>query len=334
MTDINEICGMGLLTVSGISKKIGKDFTLHEINFTQQVSQKIAIAGETGSGKSTLLKIIAGLVQPDTGTVLFENIRVKGPDEELVPGHPFIAYLSQHFELRTNYRVEEVLEYANKLMNEEAHTLFMVCRIDHLLKRRTDQLSGGEKQRIALARLLISSPKLLLLDEPFSNLDMIHKTILKSVIHDLCEKLKISCILVSHDPMDTLSWADEIMVMKDGQILQQGTPTEIYSKPVNEYTAALFGSYNLLNPGQAKDLLPGIDTNGKTILIRPEQFIITKEPISAMMGTVSHVAFLGAYYELEVSIAGKRFTVRTPLSHFLIGDIVYISVLPRDVWYI
>ena len=117
--------------------------------------------------------------------------------------------------------MEELLEYANKLPATEAASLYKLCRIDHLLKRKNDQLSGGEKQRIALARLLVGSPKLLLLDEPFSNLDLIHKNILKSVIEDIGERMKLTCMLTSHDPMDTLSWADEIIVRKDGQIIQQ-----------------------------------------------------------------------------------------------------------------
>jgi len=328
---------MHLLTVLGIYKKGEQDFVLQEINFTQQAFEKIAIAGETGSGKSTLLKIIAGLIQPDAGKVLFENKRVRGPQEELVPGHPSIAYLSQHFELRTNYRVEEVLEYANKLTVAEAHTLYAICRIDHLLKRKTDQLSGGEKQRIALARLLTTSPRLLLLDEPFSNLDMTHKNILKSVIDDLSEKLGISCILVSHDPLDILSWADEIIILKDGGMLQRGTPMEIYRQPVNEYTAALFGNYNLID---ASDLrLPGgfagLEIKNKRLLIRPEQFFITKEKTSGIMGRVSHVSFLGAFYELTIILtANKHIVVRTLLSNFVEGETVCLTLSAENIWHI
>jgi ABC-type sugar transport system ATPase subunit len=219
-------------------------------------------------------------VQPDTGEVLFENERVLGPEEKLIPGHPHIAYLSQYFELRNNYRVEEILAMANKMSDKEAQTIYEVCRISHLLKRRTDQLSGGEKQRIATARLLIASPKLLLLDEPYSNLDMVHKTILKSVIRDIGEKLSITCLMISHDPLDTLSWADEIIVMKDGQIIQQGTPKQIYTEPANEYTAGLFGKFNLISPIHLKAFtgLQGIEMNGKNIFVRPESFkIVTKK---------------------------------------------------------
>lgn len=237
-----------LLKVKDLSKAGADNFLLSGITFTQEKHEKIAIAGETGAGKSTLLKLIAGLIQPDAGNLLFEGKKVSGPDDQLVPGHPGIAYLSQHFELQKSLRVEQVLTYANATTDRLSSRLFAVCQIDHLLTRRTDQLSGGEKQRVAICRLLISSPRLLLLDEPFSHLDMVHKNTLKDVIRDIGEKLRITCIMVSHDPLDTLSWAGKILVMKNGRIIQVGQPAVIYHKPVNVYVGGLFGKYNLIDP--------------------------------------------------------------------------------------
>lgn len=220
---------------------------LDHIDFTQRKGRHLAIAGETGSGKSTLLRVIAGLTAPVAGAVFFEGARVEGPHERLIPGHPGIAYLSQYFELWHHYKVEEVLSYSNDLDPAEAAALYRLCHIDHLLRRRTDQLSGGERQRIALARLLVHPPRLLLLDEPFSNLDMIHKRLLKNVIRDITEKYDITCILVSHDPYDTLSWADEMLLLREGRIHQQGTPGDLYFHPVDEYAAGLLGEYTLVN---------------------------------------------------------------------------------------
>ena len=327
---------MNFLSISSINKKGEKDFVLKDVTFNQQKFKKIAIAGETGSGKSTLLKIIAGLVQPDTGEVLFENERVLGPEEKLIPGHPHIAYLSQYFELRNNYHVEEILAMANKMSDKEAQTIYEVCRISHLLKRRTDQLSGGEKQRIATARLLITSPKLLLLDEPYSNLDMVHKTILKSVIRDIGEKLSITCLMISHDPLDTLSWADEIIVMKDGQIIQQGTPKQIYTEPVNEYTAGLFGKFNLISPIHLKAFtgLQGIEMNGKNIFVRPESFKIVTKENNCLLGKVNRVDFFGSYYEVEVLLAENIFTVKAIENNVVKGDTIYLTLDADKVWYV
>ena len=306
------------------------------VSFTQQKSAKIAIAGESGSGKSSLLKIIAGLVQPDAGEVLFDGERVRGPYEKLVPGHLGIAYMSQHFELRNNYRVEELLSYANELPGEEAATLYEVCRIRPFLKRRTDQLSGGEKQRIALARLLISSPRLLLLDEPYSNLDLIHRDILKAVIRDIGERLHITCILVSHDPADLVSWADEIMILENGQIIQKDTPAMVYSWPVNEYAAGLLGSYNAIPPSGADDFsaLPGIGIKGKTMIIRPENFIIVSKQTPALKGKINKCSYFGSYNELEVALTGSTVKVKAGPGPFKKGATIYLSLAPSGVWYV
>jgi ABC-type sugar transport system ATPase subunit len=327
---------MSLLSVRGISKQTGNDFVLKDISFNQQKFEKISIAGETGSGKSTLLKIIAGLIQPEAGEVFFENERVLGPDEKLIPGHSRIAYLSQYFELRNNYRVEELLEMANKITNEEAETIYEVCQIQHLLKRKTDQLSGGEKQRIATARLLTGSPQLLLLDEPYSNLDMMHKTVLKSVIHDISEKLKISCIMISHDPLDTLSWADRILVMKGGRILQKGTPFEIYNNPINEYVAGLFGPYNLLNTQQASAFagLPIIKQNGANALVRPEHFKVVRHEQQGVMGEVIRTTFFGSYYTTQLILEDTSITIKTNEVIGAEGDLLHVTLNFDKIWYL
>lgn len=223
------------------------EVALAQISFTLRKNQRLAIAGETGSGKSTLLKIIGGLAAPEQGSVHFEGVRVLPPLERLIPGQSGIAYLSQHFELWHNYRVTEVLDYSNDLEPADARQLYDLCHIQHLLDRRTDQLSGGERQRIALARLLVRPPRLLLLDEPFSNLDMNHKRTLKTVLDNIANTFDITTILVSHDPYDTLTWADQIIILKDGRLIQQGPPKQVYNHPVDEYTAGLLGDYTVNN---------------------------------------------------------------------------------------
>ena len=322
--------------VSGIHKQEAGNIVLQEIGFTQQALQKIAIVGESGAGKSTLLKIIAGLAQPDAGQVLFDNKRVEGPYEKLIPGHPSIAYLSQHFELRNNYRVEEILSYANELPGDDAGILFEVCRIDHLLQRKTDQLSGGEKQRIALARLLVGAPRLLLLDEPYSNLDLPHKKLLKSIINDIGERLKISCLLVSHDPQDILPWADEIIVMKDGRLVQQGAPEQIYRQPADEYTGGLFGDYCLMSPADTAVLTGGTEAelNGKRLFVRPEQLILASSPGNVLEGKVGRVSFAGSAYEIDVLLPRYAIRLKTGVAEVSKGDTVYVSLAPGERWYL
>lgn len=324
-----QVKPMSLLQVSGISRQEAGVYLLNGISFTQQPFQKLAIAGATGSGKTTLLKIIAGLVQPNAGTVLFEGEKIKGPEEKLMAGHSGIAYLSQHFELLNHYRVEEILQMANGLRKEEAEVINEVCQIDHLLKRWTHQLSGGERQRIALARLLVSAPKLLLLDEPYSNLDAIHKSLLKSVIDAVGEKIGLTCILVSHDGADTLSWADEILVLQNGQIIQKGAPVDVYQQPVSEYAAALFGKYTIMDPALAKafSAFADMEMNSINAFFRPEQFQIVLDETKGLKGEVQRVRFKGSYYEMEIAISGTEIIVNTNDGSFKKEDVVYVSLV-------
>jgi iron(III) transport system ATP-binding protein len=314
---------MELLQVVGVTKS----GAIEEVNFSQQRGQRLAVAGATGSGKSTLLKMIAGLVEPDAGEIIFEDRRVSGPAETLVPGHPDIAYLSQDFELRSNYRVEEVLSYSSELTEEEAGLLYAICRIDHLLRRRTDQLSGGERQRVALARLLVRPPKLLLLDEPYSNLDRMHKEILQSVIGDILDRFGMSSILISHDPPDVLSWADEVLVLRAGRLVQKAGPERIYRQPADEYVAGLFGKYNRIHPVLAARLgrLPGAG-QGKDLLIRPEKLTLSALGSAAAKGRVMGISFQGGHYEVEVDLAGNRLLVRSDTNAYQKDQVVYIGL--------
>lgn len=327
---------MALLTVNNISKKEKDNYTVKPTSFTQDSFQQIAIAGETGSGKTTLMKMIAGLVQPDSGEIILETQRVAGPLEKLLPGHKSIAYLSQHFELRNNYYVHEILDYANKLSDEEAFHLYQVCQIEHLLGRRTDQLSGGEKQRIALARLLITSPKLLLLDEPFSNLDALHRAVIKRVIHDIGEKLGITCMMISHDAEDILSWADIIFIMREGGIIQRGTAEEVYRKPLDEYSAGLLGEYNIIDSDDPELLsaFSALFVKDKKIMIRPEHIFLQHEQGEGIDATIKKIFFRGNHYSIEVLVNTQLLKVYLNKNIFSEGEKVKLSLTEEDVWYV
>ena len=305
-----------LLSVSNLfSEQLLGNFSLEKISFTQQKFEKIALIGETGSGKSTLLKTIAGLIQPKSGTILFEGEKVMGPDWQLVPGQKGIAYLSQHFELRNNYRMEELLMYANELTQEEAGELYSLCRIDHLMQRNSYELSGGEKQRVALARLLVTKPTLLILDEPYSNLDLIHRTVLKEVVENICKRYEISCIITSHEPADVLPWADKIIVLKNGNVVIEGTAQEVYENPVNEYVAGLLGSYNVFS----EDIL------GRNGIVRPEKIKLEKGKNGEYTGMILSVKFMGIYNEVVVEIKNQQVNVYTQDANFQPGEIASIN---------
>jgi ABC-type sugar transport system ATPase subunit len=306
---------MPLLSVNNIAKQFA-DGTVLQAHFQLRQGDKLAIAGETGSGKTTLMKIIAGLEQPDSGEIFFDNEKVWGPNFQLIAGHKGIAYLSQYFELRNHYRVHELLDYANKMEATAAQAIFNWCRIDHLLQRKSNELSGGERQRIALARLLIGQPKLLVLDEPFSNLDRMHKLLIKEVLSEVTNQLNLTCIMVAHEPADILPWANQIMLLRNGKVVQQGTPKQLYNQPEDVYCAGLLGEYNLLK-----------DKSGQQFIIRPEDLSVSTNTLPGSYACVVHqVLFLGDAYLLKLRLEnGAMVKAKTLNSSFQTGDALFIS---------
>jgi ABC-type sulfate/molybdate transport systems ATPase subunit len=289
---------MNILEVEGLqSEELLGGFALDNINFSILPMQKLALMGQTGSGKSTLLKTIAGFIQHKSGTIHFNGKKVLGPNFQLVPGEKGIAYLSQHFELRNNYRMEELFEYANEeFTSEEANTLFELCKVNHLFKRKSTELSGGEKQRVALTRLLLTKPQLLILDEPFSNLDNIHKSILKKVVDDVAKQYNITCLLCSHDASDILPWADEILVIQQGEIIQQGSTKDVYTNPTSENVAALLGDFVKVD----SDLKKHFNLDASSYYLRPTNFLISHS--GKYKGIVKACNYFGTHYKIEVQV--------------------------------
>ena len=273
--------------VSGISLSINKgDF--------------VAIVGESGSGKSTLLKLIYGLLAPNSGEVLFKGEHLAGPHEKLIPGHDSMKMLSQDFNLNLYAKVYENIE--SMLSNEDIHakkqkTLEMMefLGIDELANKRIVELSGGEQQRVALARAIITEPEVLLLDEPFSQVDAILKTQLRADLKRLCDYLGITIILVSHDPVDGLTLANEMIILKDGKLIESGKPDEIYANPAHIYTARLLGNAFVLPADEAKRM--GIRTKKVSVLIYPE-WVQLKNSWSSKKYTIKEIFFKGFYEEL------------------------------------
>ncbi len=320
---------MPLLEAIRLFKSIREQPVLRDISLSLEKGENLVIAGVTGSGKSSLLKIIAGLMQADSGEARFRGSRILGPDEKLIAGHPSIAYLSQHFELRNNYRVEELLDMANHMSPEKAARVIDICRIGHLLTRRTDQLSGGEKQRIATARLLVGEPELFLLDEPYSNLDLAHRQVMKDMIRDISREEDITCVLVSHDPADTLPWADRMLVLKNGEFVQEGSPEKIYRAPKDEYVAGLLGPYFLVPSADAVSTgLLGRPSTEDYLIVRPEDFRIAGAGQGAA-ATVLDIRFAGPNYQVRARWGNMEISFRSgERPSMQPGETIYLRLGP------
>ena len=146
--------------------------------------------------------------------------------------------------------------------------------------------------------------------------------------------MNISCIMVSHEAREVLSWAESILVMRDGIIIQQGTPEEIYRQPANEYCAGLLGQYNLVNNTIAFSSIAGKRNDNKKILIRPEHINISKISDKAIHGVIKKILYWGSYYTIDVLIEGQVVGIQTKYNHFSPGEIVYITFSPDDVWFL
>lgn len=281
--------------------------------------RKIGIAGETGSGKSTLLRIIGGLEKPDEGDVLMDGTSVYPKLDRLIPGHPQMAYLSQSFELPKFIKVVEFL-LSNSIDEEWFDQVIRLCRVTALLEKDTLALSGGERQRVALAKVILQEPVVLLLDEPYSNLDPHHERIIKEVIDDIGKETDATILMVSHDPSDLLPWADEILVLKEGEITQKNLPKLIYHSPSNDYVAGLFGAYQVIDG--TKWSLPS-----QQLIVRPEQFMLNNH---GKAGEVKAVHFHGNYELIEVKTAHETIQALSSPGTYQKGDKVGVSLILTD----
>ncbi|MEJ6979855.1 ABC transporter ATP-binding protein [Pedobacter sp. P351] len=293
-----------------VSKKYQTDTFAGVKTITASISKGkvVAIVGESGSGKSTLLKLIYGLLSPDEGSVYFKGELILGPDEKLIPGHDSMKMVTQDFSLNTFAKVYDnvasMLPNTNlKYKEEKSWEIMKFLRIDHLYNKRVSDLSGGEQQRVAIARAIITEPEVLLMDEPFSQVDTPLKTHLRADIKRLSHDLGITVILVSHDPVDGLSLADDIIVLNKGEIIESGSPEQLYNRPQDVYTSRLLADCNILSNHDAKAL--GLKAEKETIAIYPE-WIELKWSWSSKNFILVDAFFKGIYEELLLEKDGIR----------------------------
>lgn len=222
---------------------------LKNISFSLTRGKNLAIIGESGCGKSTLLKLIYGLHDLDEGQIFWNETEVLGPKFHLIPGMPFMKYLAQDFDLMPFITVaENVGKYLSNFFPEDKQAriseLLEIVEMTEYANVKAKFLSGGQMQRVAIARVLALEPEVLLLDEPFSHIDNFRKNSLRRKLFGYLKEQQITCIVATHDSTDVLAFADEVAIIKDGEIIESGIPKFIYDNPKNRYVASLFGDVN------------------------------------------------------------------------------------------
>lgn len=266
----------------------------------------MALMGESGCGKSTLLKALYGLLTLEKGAVFYGEEKLLGPEYHLVPGHPFMKYLSQNFDLMPYISAaQNVGDFLSNFYPEEKkkriNELLAVVGMQDYAETHVRYLSGGQQQRIALARVLAKEPKILLLDEPFSQIDNFKKNELRYRLFEYLKAKQISCITATHDKEDVLAFADQIMVLKNGEKVIQNTPKQLFKNPTNHYAASLFSHANKLNTNIFNA------SAEKNILVYPHEIKI--DPKSNTKAVVEKCYYKGTHFELKVTCTQTPLTL-------------------------
>jgi len=296
-------------------KKYGDFTALNKVSLDIKEGEFFTLLGPSGCGKTTLLRMIAGFNSIEGGDFYFGDKRIND-----VPAHKRdIGMVFQNYAIFPHLNVRENVAYglkARKVPKDQieprVNEALELVQISHLADRKPNELSGGQQQRVALARAFVIEPSVLLMDEPLSNLDAKLRVQMRTIIKKLQKRLGITTIYVTHDQEEALAISDRIAVMKDGNIMQVGTPSEIYAKPQNPFVAGFIGVSNFLDCDVEEDGSVNIKGELKInipmrkqyigpakLSARPEQLFFSE---TGMPGKVQFSTFLGDFVEYEVTL--------------------------------
>jgi ABC-type Fe3+/spermidine/putrescine transport system ATPase subunit len=292
-----------------------ENLILKDISFQLKEGEHLCIMGESGSGKSTLLKAIYGLLDLNKGDIYWKDQQVLGPAHHLVPGMDFFKYVPQNFDLMPYTTVSEnIQKFLSRFYLEESQKrtleLLEVIEMSEFADVKVKNLSGGQQQRVAIARALAKEPELILLDEPFSQIDNFKKNSLRRKLFAYLKQKNISCIVATHDGNDALSFADSMMVIKDNQILAYGTPQRLYNRRNDAYVASLF------------DDVSSVNIDGSIRLFYPKDIKIAGH--SPHKATVKKSYFKGVFWLIEAELNGDPVFLNSAESKSL-GDTIYLD---------
>lgn len=345
---------MSYLKLTHIEKKgLSSNFKLHDISFSVDKGNILALVGESGSGKTTLLRIISGLDTPDSGFITLDDQPIFDANNFVPAEKRNISYVFQDYALFPHLTVSENIRFgidnlSSAKQKERIENVLELVNLTGFADRYPHELSGGEQQRVAVARALALQPKIILLDEPFSNLDFIRRETLKTELKNILKKAQTTAVFVTHDTTEALYLADKIIVLKDGKIQQQGSPEKIYNFPVNQYVASFFGKANFFETviSDEKYLLPfdinlrKLDLNRYDrvmVCVRPNSFFIKEG--AKMSGIVEQSFFLGTVLELKVKTIFRErefnFTIHTnPKDVYTVGQTINFDVIADAVHFL
>lgn len=299
----------------------------------------LALTGESGCGKTTLLRTIAGFEQIQEGTIAITGREVAGNGGFVKPESRGVGLVFQDLALFPHMTVRKNIGYGlNKIEKDEKekriNEVLQLTDLHSFTDRYPHELSGGQKQRVALARALAVKPRLLLMDEPFSNLDEILRVKVRHEIRNILRKSRMTTIIVTHDSQDAFTLADSIAILKDGKVVQNGTSAHLYNEPVSPYVARFFGEISLIRGEAQRDSVKtafgsvSVKVDRKEVLLglRPGILSVTTDE-NQLSGTVVIARFLGEFYEYIVTGDNleDHIHIRTAENRYNTGDTIYFS---------
>lgn len=322
--------------VKGLHKRYGNGHALHDISFRIEHGKLAGILGPSGGGKTSVLRMIAGLTAPDGGDIWFQGQRVN----DMSPQERKVGFVFQHYALFKHSTVAENIAFglevqkkAKQERDARVELLMHLTGLNGLERRYPHELSGGQRQRVAFARALAPQPSILLLDEPFGAIDAKMRTELRTWLRETVETLGITTLLVTHDQDEAAELADEIIILNEGRVEQQGSPYEIYKLPQTPFVASFIGESCKVEDARS---LRGFEDSpcGREAVIRVENVEIESDLQSlshsdaAMRGIVRQACFRGSHWRIEMEIGGFRLLANYSLEKLPIrsGDSVFAVI--------
>ena len=335
-----------LISLRGIRVDFDDEPVLKGIDLDIMDKEFITFLGPSGCGKTTTLRIIGGFIQPKEGDVFFGGVRIN----DLPPYKREVNTVFQRYALFPHLNVYENVEFGLKIAKvpekerrQSVKEMLKLVGLSGYDRRHVNQPSGGQQQRVAIARALVNRPKVLLLDEPLGALDLKLRKEMQIELKRIQQALEITFIYVTHDQEEALTMSDRVVVMRDGNILQIGTPQDIYNEPCNAFVADFIGESNIIDGIMHKDFLvefandyfdcvdKGFEPKERVqVVVRPEDFKIVPADKGKISGIVESIIFKGVHYEIMVDAMGYKWKIHTT-QYVEPGTLIGMDVAPMDI---